>query len=201
MSCFLNILYCALLTIFLSCCTPHASAEQLIEFNFVNDAASGEEVLQAKSEFRQHGRSLQKVLLAISGYAELHSWITGVALIKGDHQQEVEFLIEFKFPWPVGCRWSHIRVQRDGTSTITWQQIDGNIEANEGRLAFTTHDNQGMTVEYFTTINLGLGLPDLLLRGFKKKFVAEFINAAYVQAENEEVSELALATPGSFTAQ
>ena len=193
----LNTLYCALLAVFLSCCTPHAAAEAVVNIQFVKDAASGQEVIQAKSVFKRHGHSLQKVLNAIGEYAGLHPWITSAALISENASQTDDFLIEFRFPWPVGYRWSHIRVQQDGGRGISWQQIKGDLQANEGWLRFTAHHDQGMTVEYGATIDLGL--PDIVLRSFKKKFVAEFINAAYVQAAYEELSELALATPGSYT--
>jgi hypothetical protein len=64
----LNILHCALLAVFLSCCTPHADAEPVVEIGFARDTATGQEVIQAMSAFVQHGPSIRKVLLAINGY-------------------------------------------------------------------------------------------------------------------------------------
>ena len=51
MSLTLNILHCALLAVFLSCCTPHADAEPAVEIGFACDTATGQEVIQAMSAF------------------------------------------------------------------------------------------------------------------------------------------------------
>jgi len=49
----LNILHCALLAVFLSCCTPHADAEPAVAIGFACDTATGQEVIQAMSAFVQ----------------------------------------------------------------------------------------------------------------------------------------------------
>ena len=142
----------------------------------------------------QHGPSIRKVLLAINGYAALHPWITGASLVKSSNQDPAEFLIEFKFPWPIGRRWSHIEVQQDGGSAIVWQHGS----SNQGKLQFAAL-GRGLVVEYSAVISFGL--PDILLRRFKKQFVIEFINAAYAQAAVENPTGLTLATSTPYTRQ
>ena len=198
MSLTLNILHCALLAVFLSCCAPHADAEPAVEIGFSRDTATGQEVIQATSTFVQHGPSIRKVLLAINGYTALHPWITGASLVKSSNQDPAEFLLEFKFPWPIGRRWSHIEVQQDGGGAIVWQQLAGNMGANQGKLQFAAR-GRGLVVEYSAVISLEL--PDILLRRFKKQFVIEFINAAYAQAAVENPTGLTLATSTPYTRQ
>lgn len=188
-------LYYALLAVFLSCCTPLAVAQQNVDIDFVSDAETGREVIKAQYMFRQHTGSLRKVLLAVNGYAELHDWITRATLVKSISHEATEFLIEFEFPWPVGRRWSIIEVHKLGSDTIVWHQITGDMKANEGRLHFTEYD-RGMKADYSAII--AIGMPDAVTRGFKKKFVTEFISAAFEQAASATVADLKLATSSVY---
>jgi len=167
-----------------------ALADQDIEIRFVRDATSGQEVLKAQTAFESHGSALRNVLLNFHGYADLHPWITEATVVAHPINGRAEFIIRFKFPWPIGKRWSHIEVSRDNNAII-WRQIEGTMKANRGQLVFVSN-GQSTRIDYSATI--GVGFPDAWTRGFKKQFVTEFIDAAYARATKTNTTGLRLAT-------
>lgn len=180
-------LFHAALALLLVCHT--ALADQAIEFRFVRDATSGQEVLKAQAAFESHGTALRKVLLTFHGYADLHPWITETTVVAHPINGRAEFVIRFKFPWPIGKRWSRIEVSRDNNAII-WRQIEGTMEANQGQLNFVTN-GQSIHVDYSAIISVGL--PDAWTRGFRKQFVTEFIDAAFARATKTSTTGLKLA--------
>lgn len=156
-----------------------ALAEQVVKTHFVNNAESGQEVMKAQATFGHYSEELRKVLLSFRGYADLHPWITETEISNSPVAGTSQVLIRFKFPWPVGKRWSRIEVNRDGQDAIVWRQIEGTLRANEGQLKFAT-DGQNIRIDYSAILNTGF--PDRWTRSFKKQFVTEFINAAHLRA-------------------
>lgn len=165
-------------------------AEQTIKIQFAKTSTSGQETLNAQTVFDRHGDALRRVLLSFQDYADLHPWITEVTLVKPKAGEKPEFLIRFKFPWPVGERWSHIEVNTDYRNSIIWRQVEGTMNANEGQLKFVT-DGQGIRAEYSAVINVGL--PNALTRSLRKQFVKEFIGAAQTQATETDTTSLRFA--------
>jgi hypothetical protein len=190
--------YCSLLLFILACFTQQqANASQPIEISITSDEASGLDVIQAQTAFDNHGYSLRRILLAIAGYADLHPWIISSTLVESGNQDGTEFLIEFKFPWPVRHRWSRIAVHREGENAIGWHQIAGNMQYNEGQLRFSSSGNQSIDVSMSAII--GIGLPEILTREFKKQFVKDFIKTAYDQAAASIHAELTLPSLPTIT--
>jgi uncharacterized membrane protein len=108
----------------------------------------------------------------------LHEWIEETRLVDSDlHSQD--FLVKFRFPWPVGHQWSRVRVWHQGKEGIRWRQIEGSLHANRGEISFGTRDGQAH-VDYRAAIDVGL--PDLFTQPYKKRFVAEFLGAVYDRA-------------------
>ena len=183
--------YCSVLLFILVCFTQQqANASQPVEVSISSDEASGLDVIQAQTAFDNHGASLRRILLAITGYADLHPWIVSSTRVESGNQDGTEFLIEFKFPWPVRHRWSRIVVHQEGEDAISWHQIAGNMQSNEGHLRFSSSRNQQIDVSMSAI--LGIGLPEILVREFKKQFVTEFINTAYDKATMAIHAELTL---------
>ncbi len=181
-----------LLLVILACLTQQAAnASQPIEVNIANDDGSGLDIIQAQTAFDNHGTALRRILLAISGYADLHPWIVSSTPTGTGDQEGKEFLIEYDFPWPVCRRWSHIRVHKKDENTISWRQVAGNMQKNEGWLRFSSPGNQSINVSMSAII--GIGLPEILIREFKKQFVKDFIVTAYDQAVASTHTELILA--------
>ncbi len=181
-------LLCTALTLLTTCSA--ARAEQVINTRFINDAASGREVMKAQATFSRYGDELRKVLLSFRGYADLHPWITETEISNSPVEGTSQVLIRFKFPWPVGKRWSRIEVNTDGQDVIAWRQIEGTLNANEGRLQFATN-GQNVRIDYSAV--LSTGFPDRWARGYKKQFVTEFINAAHLRAAETGPGTLRLA--------
>ena len=190
--------YHLLLLFILACLTQQqASASQPIEVNITNDDRSGLDIIQAQTAFDNHGTALRRILLAISGYADLHPWIVSSTLIGSGDQEGQEFLIEYDFPWPVCRRWSRIRVHKEDENTISWHQIAGNMQKNEGQLRFSSSSHQSINVSMSAII--GIGLPEILIREFKKQFVKDFIVTAYDQAVTSTHAELILPPAPTLT--
>jgi hypothetical protein len=190
--------YCSVLLFILACfAQQQANASQPIEVSITSDKASGLDLIQAQTAFDNHGVSLRRILLAITGYADLHPWIVSSTRVDSGDQDGTEFLIEFKFPWPVRHRWSRIAVHREGENAISWHQIAGNMRYNEGQLRFSSSRNQSIDVSMSAII--GIGLPEILVREFKKKFVKEFINTAYDKAAMAIHAELTLPSSPTIT--
>lgn len=185
-------LRCRSVLLFILACfiQQQVNASQPIEVSVTSDDASGLDLIQAQTAFDNYGASVRRILFAITNYAELHPWIVSSTPVGSGGQDGMEFLIEFKFPWPVRHRWSHIVVQRDGDNAISWHQIEGNMQHNEGHLRFSSSRNQSIEVSMSAII--GIGLPEILCREFKKQFVKEFIKTAHDQAVTSTHAELAL---------
>ena len=167
-----------------------ALAEQPVKIHFVRDRVSGHEVLKAQTDFECHGAALRRVLFSFHLYANLHPWITETTTVSPPVNGTSEVLIRFKFPWPVGERWSRIEVHMRNQDSIVWRQIEGTMNANEGQLRFDVN-GQSTHVDYSATISIGL--PDAWTRGFKKQFVAEFIDAAHTLAAATDTTDLIFA--------
>jgi len=172
--------YCAVFQLLLVCFSQPVYASQPVEISVSNDDVSGLDIIQAETTIDNYGTSLRRTLLTIAGYAELHPWIVSSTPVESISGEGAEFLLEFKFPWPVRHRWSRIVVQQDGDNAIRWHQVEGNMQHNEGRLEFASSRNQSMEISMSAIF--GIGLPEVLCRSLKKQFVKEFITAAYDQA-------------------
>ena len=183
---------CAALALLVTCNV--ALAEQVIKIQFAKDSTSGQETLNAHTVFDHHGATLRRVLLSFQGYAELHPWITEATLTSPTAGGKSEFLIRFKFPWPIGQRWSSVEVSTDYQNSINWHQVEGTMKANAGQLKFVA-SGQGIRVDYSAVINAGL--PNALTRGFKKRFVREFIDAAHTRATELDTNGLRFADSSS----
>jgi hypothetical protein len=167
-----------------------ALAEPEIQVSFESDGSSGQRLIHAEGLFPVRGADIQRVFTAISAYPQLHDWIRAARpLARSAHAEE--FLVEFRFPWPVGKQWSRVEVRRDGDSAIEWRQIEGSLKANHGRIAFTTR-NGDAHIDYRAAIDVGL--PDAFSRPYKKQFVTEFLDAVYQTARASSMaSNVALA--------
>jgi len=168
-----------------------ASATPTIEINFESDGASGQESIHAQAEFHNHGPETWEALAAITGYPELHPWISDTKLVGQSSARQQEFLIEFKFPWPICRRWSRIEVNRESPTKISWRQLEGSLQINQGQLSFVSGREQ-VRIDYRATINVGL--PDVLTRHYREMFVLEFLGAVYDQVtETPSTNGLTLA--------
>ena len=183
---------CATLALLVTC--NIVLAEQAIKIRFAEDSTSGQETLNAHTVFDQHGAALRTVLLSFHDYADLHPWITEATLTSPIAGEKSEFLIQFKFPWPIGQRWSRVEVSTDQRNSINWHQVEGSMKANAGQLKFVA-SGQGIRVDYSAVINAGL--PNALTRGFKKRFVREFIAAAHTRATELDATGLRFADSSS----
>ena len=183
---------CATLVLLVTCNV--GLAEQAVKIQFAKDSASGQETLNAHTVFDQHGTALRTVLLSFHDYADLHPWITEARLTSPTAGGKSEFLIQFKFPWPIGQRWSRVEVSTDQRNSISWHQVEGTMKANAGQLKFVA-SGQGIRVDYSAVINAGL--PNALTRGFKKRFVREFIDAAHTRATELDTNGLRFADSSS----
>ena len=156
-----------------------ARATPAIDIEFRKDGVSGQEWIHARAEFHSHGQETWDTLNAISAYPALHPWIQATKRVRHSAHNGQEFLIEFSFPWPVGRRRSRIAVDRESDTTLSWHQVEGNLQINEGFLFLLSRGKQTY-IEYQATIDVGL--PDALTRHYRKRFVTEFLDAVYDQA-------------------
>ena len=150
-----------------------------IDVSFDRDALSGHELIRAQAQFPAREPAVFAVFAAITEYPRLHAWIHDTTQVPAAGADRQEFLIEFKFPWPVGRRWSRIAVRRQGRTRIAWHQIDGSLELNRGHIAFDARAGH-VHIDYQASI--GVGVPDAWTRHYKRRFVSEFLNAVYQQA-------------------
>jgi hypothetical protein len=159
--------------------SPSVAAPQ-IDINFEADQASGNEWIRAQTNYHTNKSQLYEVFNAI---AALHNWIQDTKIESDARNGRQEFFIKFKFPWPVGERWSRVEVQREGDSVISWHQLEGTLKMNQGRIVITEHEQQAH-IDYRAVIDVGF--PDALTRSYKKKFVVEFLSAIYNRMNNIE---------------
>ena len=166
-----------------------ATPEIDISFDSVDDA--GRRLIHAEALFPVAGNAVQRVFAAIAAYPALHDWIVSTRHTASGPDGE-EFLVEFRFPWPVGQQWSRVEVRRRGDSSIEWRQIEGSLKANHGRIAFASR-GANAHIDYRAIIDVGY--PEPLTRPYKKRFVSEFMQAVYLQARAADgVSGVALAS-------
>ena len=153
-------------------------SEPDIAIGFENDSSSGDEFINAKTGFQARHAEIWNAFASITEYPNLHKWIREARFVGYTDDDTQEFLIEFKFPWPIGTRWSRVEVTREHGSEISWRQIEGDLDANEGRVSFSSKGDQAH-IHYRAIINVGV--PAMLARPYKKKFVCEFLNAIQEQ--------------------
>lgn len=172
----------------MACVNTCLKAEPRIDISFESSPAGDRKLLRAYAVFPGSYSVVFNVFKAISAYPSLHQWIENTTVVSKSGKRH-EFNVEFKFPWPVGQRWSRVGVRFDG-NTIFWVQLEGNLEANSGSISFLSRDNK-VLIDYRAAIDIGL--PDLLTQSYKKKFVREFLQAACERVETVS-SALASAT-------
>lgn len=159
------------------CLVAPVYAGPQIEVSFETGAADTQKLVHAQAEF-QAGRSIvYSIFDRISSYPMLHHWIRKTTRVSETADSE-EFLVEFAFPWPVGRQWSRVAVRHNGNA-ILWEQVDGSLKANHGRIDFTPAGTN-VRIDYLAAIDIGL--PERLTQSYKAMFVREFLTAAYEQA-------------------
>ena len=166
-------------------------SEPEIVIGFENDSSSGDEFISAETSFQAHRAAVWDAFAEITGYPNLHDWIGEARFVGYTNDDTQEFLIEFEFPWPIGTRWSRVEVTWEHGSEIYWRQIEGDLNANEGRISFSSKGDQAH-IHYRAVISVGV--PAMLARPYKKKFVCEFLNAIadWVTANSDPASTTAL---------
>lgn len=165
-----------LLFLGLACPAVPSAASMPIDIRFETDRASGAEWIRARTEYDADKARIYGILDAVGEYPALHGWIqdTKIESDAGNGKQQV--VIKFKFPWPVGERWSRVEVLREGDSVISWNQLDGTLKMNRGRIAITGQARQTY-IDYEAVIDVGY--PDTVTRNYKKRFVSEFLGAIH----------------------
>ncbi|MGD2073654.1 MAG: hypothetical protein PVI91_02140 [Gammaproteobacteria bacterium] len=170
-------LYLASVAIHLLSVALPALAEPHIEVSFEPEA-SGDRLIRAQALFPVDSPVIQSIFTAIPEYPSLHDWIEETQRVGGDlHSQD--YLVKFRFPWPVGRQWSRVRVWHEGKKGIHWRQVEGSLQANRGDISFSTRNGRAH-IDYRAVIDVGL--PDLLTQPYKKKFVTEFLGAVHDRA-------------------
>lgn len=154
-------------------------ADPRIEVRFEADAADSQKLIHAQTVFDAPHPVVCNIFSQITAYPMLHDWIRETTLVKGSSERQ-EYLVEFAFPWPVGRQWSRVEVHHSG-NTIIWRQVDGSLNANHGRISFTTTHDSKVIIDYRAAIDIGL--PELWTQSYKEKFIREFLTAAYSQVE------------------
>jgi uncharacterized membrane protein len=188
-------LLCRLLLMLALAYTANPSvAAPLIAINFEQEQGSKNEWIHAKANCHTTEQQLYEVLNAIVKYPALHSWIRDTKIESNTMNGGQQFLIEFKFPWPVGKRWSRVEVKREGDSIISWRQLEGSLKKNQGRIEITEHKQQAH-IDYRAIIDVGY--PNAFTRGYKKKFVSEFLEAIYDQTR--DLNQPSTETSASFS--
>lgn len=156
-------------------------AEPQIAIEFKQEQGSKNEWIHAKANYDTPESQLSEMVNAIVKYPALHSWIREAKFENSTINGGQQILIEFKFPWPVGKQWSRVEMKKEGDSTISWHQLEGTLKTNEGRIVITEHEQQAH-IDY--RANIDVGYPNAFTRGYKKKFVSEFLAAIYDQTKN-----------------
>jgi uncharacterized membrane protein len=172
----------------LACLAASVEAAPTIDISFETDAVTGQKLARAQAIFPANAAVTYAIFDAIAAYPQLHDWIRKTTLVSCSEGVQ-EFLVQFRFPWPVGRQWSRVEVHRNG-GTISWKQLEGSLKANDGQISFEAAGDK-VRVDYRAAIDVGL--PDALTRSYKKQFIAEFLTAASVQARSQ--ASLALASP------
>jgi hypothetical protein len=156
-------------------------ASMQIDINFEADQASGNEWIRAQANYDIKKSRLYEILNAITEYPALHGWIQDARIESDAENGRQEFFIKFKFPWPVGERWSRVEVRSEGDSVITWNQLEGTLKMNQGRITITGHERQAR-IDYLAIIDVGF--PNAVTRSYKKQFVSEFLGAIHHRTNN-----------------
>ena len=149
-------------------------SESEIAIGFEDDLSSGDEFISAKTSFQAGRAAIWNAFAAIKEYPDLHGWIGEARVVGYTDEGTQEILIEFAFPWPIGTRWSRVEIVWEHGSEISWRQIEGDLDANEGRISFSNRGGQAH-IHYRAMIDVGV--PAKLARPYKKKFVREFLDA------------------------
>ena len=165
----------------LACPAVPSVASMQIDISFEADRASGNEWIRAQANYDTNKSQLYKILNAIGEYPTLHGWIQDTRIEGDAGNGRQEFVIKFKFPWPVGERWSRVEVRREGDSSIAWNQLEGTLKMNQGRIVITEHAQQAH-IDYLAIIDVGF--PNAVTRSYKKKFVSEFLSAVHYRTNN-----------------
>jgi len=190
MSRFVHTLRIVLFAAGLACLAVPVEAAPTIDISFETDAVTGQKLVRAQAVFPASVPVAYAIFDAIGAYPRLHDWIRETTLVScGKGVQE--FLVQFRFPWPVGRQWSRVEVHKNG-GTISWTQLEGSLKANNGQISFEAAGDN-VRVDYRAVIDVGL--PDALTRSYKKQFITEFLTAAGVQAGSQ--ATLALASPAA----
>lgn len=157
-----------------------------IGVHFKVEPSSGQEYMYA-SEILGAGKSAaHNVFAAITDYPSLHPWIKDVKLVREDGSNKKDFRIDFKFPWPLGPKWSVVEVDLAADGTMTWHQIDGSLKKNSGTISLHA-EGQTVRLEYAAVIDVGL--PNAWIRHYKRKFVSQFLVAVDKRAVASESGE------------
>ena len=186
-----NILRVILFAAGLTCLVAPVAAAAKIDIGFETDTATGRNLVHAQAAFPANESVIRAVFSAIAAYPRLHDWIRETTLVSCSNDVQ-EFLVQFRFPWPVGRQWSRVEVREAG-DTISWKQLAGSLKANDGEISFHAVDDE-VRIDYRASIDVGF--PDLWTRSYKKQFIAEFLTAAGDLAQSAGTrAALALASP------
>jgi hypothetical protein len=169
-------------------------ASMQIDINFEADQASGNEWIRAQANYDIKKSRLYEILNAITEYPALHGWIQDARIESDAENGRQEFFIKFKFPWPVGERWSRVEVRSEGDSVITWNQLEGTLKMNQGRIAITEHAHQAH-IDYQAIIDVGYS--NAVTRSYKKQFISEFLGAIHDRTKNSGQTSDATSTAPS----
>lgn len=154
-----------------------ALAAPPVDIAFETNADYDGKLVRAQTVFPAAGGAVYSVFDSIMHYPQLHDWIRETVHLatNGDTR---EFLVQFRFPWPVGAQWSRVEVRRNHNE-IVWKQLDGSLVANHGSIRFESSGGN-VSIDYRAAIDVDL--PELWTRAFKKKFITEFLGAAYARS-------------------
>jgi len=175
------LLYRLLLSLVLASAANLSVAAPQIAIEFHQEQGSENEWIHAKANCHTTEPQLSKVINAVVKYPALHGWIRDTKIESNPMNGRQQFLIKFKFPWPVGERWSRVEVKKEGDAAISWLQLEGTLKLNQGRIEITEHEQQAH-IDYRAIIDVGY--PNAFTRGYKKQFVLEFLGAIYDQTRD-----------------
>ena len=170
-----------LLSVALACTTNPSVAAPQFSIEFEQEQGSENEWVHAKANCHTTEPQLNEVINAVVKYPALHSWIRDTKIESDTMNGGQQFPIEFRFPWPVGKRWSRVEVKKEGDSVISWVQLEGTLKSNQGRIVISEYEQQAH-IDYRAIIDVGY--PNAFTRGYKKQFVLEFLGAIYDQTRD-----------------
>jgi len=165
-----------------------------IEVVFETDQITGQEWIHAQANCKVEKQQAYDAFSAIVDYPALHDWIKDTKAENIDSSEYQEFTIEFNLPWPAGNQWSRVQIRRNH-SEITWKQIEGSLKKNQGSIAITERNNQAH-VDYRAILDMGY--PDAFTRGYKERFVSEFLAEMYKRLNRGSDSEHTLYSGNNF---